>query len=163
MPWKETCVMDERVEFIGMYLRGDFSMLALCREFGISRTTGYKYMGRYREGGIGGLLDRSRAPLRHPNAIPEGTCGEYSVTSWIASELGTSQASSLADTSSSGDDLASIEHNRRDTEASRPCSSETSISSYSTLQQAVCRVQFTERCLVCRFQGLVQNRRWFPL
>lgn len=48
MPWKETCVMDERVEFIGMYLGGDYTVSELCREFGISRVTGYKYIGRYR-------------------------------------------------------------------------------------------------------------------
>lgn len=71
MPWKETCVMDERVEFIGLYRRGDYSMSELCREFGISRKTGYKYLERYRDKGIEGLVDCSRAPGRHPNAVPE--------------------------------------------------------------------------------------------
>jgi len=63
--------MDQRVEFIGMYRRGEYTISELCREFGISRTTGYKYLDRYREGGLEGLLDRSRAPHRHPNAVPE--------------------------------------------------------------------------------------------
>ena len=62
--------MDERVEFIGMYLHGGYSMSALCLEFGISRKTGYKYLHRYRVGGVEGLMDRSRAPQRHRNAVP---------------------------------------------------------------------------------------------
>lgn len=62
--------MDERVEFIGLYVSGDYSVSDLCREFEISRVTGYKYIARYRDEGLNGLEDRSRAPHRHPNAIP---------------------------------------------------------------------------------------------
>lgn len=64
--------MDERVEFIGMYLGGDYTVSELCHEFGISRVTGYKYIDRYREEGVEGLVDCSRAPQRHPNAISDG-------------------------------------------------------------------------------------------
>lgn len=63
--------MDERVEFIGLYLRGDYLMSELCREFGISRKTGYKYVERYRSRGIEGLVDCSRAARSHPNAVSE--------------------------------------------------------------------------------------------
>jgi transposase len=44
-------------------------MAALCRRFGISRRVGYKWLGRYREAGVAGLEDRSRAPLGHPQAV----------------------------------------------------------------------------------------------
>src|SRR5713226_9773921 len=64
MSWKETCVMDERVMFIGECLRGELPMSALCERYGISRKTGYKWLGRYRDDPASGLLDRSRAPLR---------------------------------------------------------------------------------------------------
>ena len=47
--------MDERVEFIVLYRRGEYSMSALCREFGISRKTGYKYVQRYHDMGTEGL------------------------------------------------------------------------------------------------------------
>ena len=46
MPWKETCVMDERMRFIARLLDGE-SMSRLCEEFGISRKTGYKIWNRY--------------------------------------------------------------------------------------------------------------------
>jgi len=47
VPWKETCPMNERMEFIGLYGRDEWSMAELCREFGISRKTGYKWVARY--------------------------------------------------------------------------------------------------------------------
>ena len=52
MPWKECSVMDERVRFVGRLLDGE-KMVALCREFAISRKTGYKIFDRYKEYGLG--------------------------------------------------------------------------------------------------------------
>ncbi len=46
-------------------------MAALCREFGISRKTGYKVRDRYLEEGLAGLMDRSRRPQRSPNRTPK--------------------------------------------------------------------------------------------
>src|SRR3989338_6798848 len=69
MPWKETCVMDERTKFIGRLLEGE-KMAPLCREFGISRVTGHKIWNRYQQDGNTGLYNRSRAPHRHPNQTP---------------------------------------------------------------------------------------------
>ena len=68
MPWKETCQMDERTQFIARVLADEDAMTALCREYGISRKTGYKWLGRYRREGAAGLRDRSHAPLRHGQA-----------------------------------------------------------------------------------------------
>ena len=61
--------MDERLEFIAR-IEGGQSVAATCREFGISRPTGYKWIHRYAEHGAQGLADRSRAPRRHPNETP---------------------------------------------------------------------------------------------
>ena len=69
MPWKETCPMDQRVRFVARITSEDRSMTELCRVFGISRRTGYKWATRYRTEGIDGLKDRSRASLYHPNAV----------------------------------------------------------------------------------------------
>ena len=66
MPWKETCPMDERIRFISAYLQGKESVTALCASAGISRKTGYKWIGRYEREGPSGLLERSRA--RHSQA-----------------------------------------------------------------------------------------------
>ncbi len=43
---------------------------ALCREFGISRQTGYKIYHRYKNHGLDGLQDRSRRPYGHANQLP---------------------------------------------------------------------------------------------
>jgi transposase InsO family protein len=45
------------------------SFAAVCRRFGVSRRIGYKWAERYREAGVEGLADRSRAPRRHPNEL----------------------------------------------------------------------------------------------
>jgi len=59
MPWKESRLMDERLRFVAQLSEGE-RMAELCREFGISRKTGYKIWDRYRKVGILGLQDRSR-------------------------------------------------------------------------------------------------------
>ena len=68
MPWKETCHMDERTQFIARILAGEDTMTTVCREYGVSRKTGYKWLGRYCRDGAAGLMERSHAPLRHGQA-----------------------------------------------------------------------------------------------
>src|SRR5271167_2927460 len=70
MPWKECSVMDERVRFVARLLDGE-RMAALCREFAISRKTGYKIFDRYKESGLEALTDRSRRPWRYGNQLPQ--------------------------------------------------------------------------------------------
>ena len=70
MPWKERSVMDERMRFV-IRLKDGESMACLCREFGISRKTGYKIFERYEECGWEGLSDRTRRPFRYANQLPE--------------------------------------------------------------------------------------------
>ena len=48
---------------VGEYIKGEKPMTELCREFGISRKTGYKWVGRYYEDGAAALEDRSRTAL----------------------------------------------------------------------------------------------------
>src|ERR1700726_2110406 len=69
VPWKECNQMDERLKFIARLLDGE-KMAVLCRQFGISRKTGYKILTRYNEIGLEGLTDRSRRPYRHANQLP---------------------------------------------------------------------------------------------
>src|SRR5438045_6513346 len=61
--------MDERLRFVARLLDGE-KMAALCREFDISRKTGYKIFNRYKDCGLEGLTDRSRRPYRHANQLP---------------------------------------------------------------------------------------------
>jgi transposase InsO family protein len=69
MPWKECSVMDERLRFVAKLLDGE-SMTDVCREFGISRKTGYKIFSRYKEHGSEALNDRCRRPVRYANQLP---------------------------------------------------------------------------------------------
>jgi putative transposase len=61
--------MDERLRLVGRLLDGE-KMAAVCRDFGISRKTGYKIFQRYKDCGLDGLTDRSRRPYRHANRLP---------------------------------------------------------------------------------------------
>jgi putative transposase len=72
MPWKETRVVDQRMQFIVAVQedpRGNFARL--CRRFEISRATGYKLIERYEAYGPEGLRDRAPVAQRHRNATPE--------------------------------------------------------------------------------------------
>jgi len=69
MPWKECSVMDERLRFVAKLLDGE-SMSCVCREFGISRKTGYKIFKRYQESGFEALSERCRRPVRCANQSP---------------------------------------------------------------------------------------------
>jgi len=69
MPWKESSVMEERLRFVARLVEGE-AMTDLCREFGISRKTGYKIFDRYKEHGLEALTDRSRRPVRYANQLP---------------------------------------------------------------------------------------------
>ena len=97
MPWHETCVMDERMAFIVDWQREEMTIAALCRLYGVSRKTGYKWIERFGDEGIEGLNDRSRAPHDHPNAVEEAeiaaivavrtkhpTWGPKKIKAWLA-------------------------------------------------------------------------------
>lgn len=78
--------MDERLQFVARRLAGE-PMSDLCREFGISRKTGYKIFDRYQQCGVQGLTDRSRRPYRYahrPSPRPATSCSSKpgSITSW---------------------------------------------------------------------------------
>lgn len=69
MPWKEQSTVEERMRFVSRLLEGE-EMSYLCREFGISRKTGYKIYDRYKECGLEALTDRPRRPYRYGNQLP---------------------------------------------------------------------------------------------
>ena len=69
MPWRECSKMDERLRFVARLLEGE-KMAELCREFDISRKTGYKIFTRYKDIGLEVLTDRSRRPYRQANRLP---------------------------------------------------------------------------------------------
>ena len=75
MGWKETCAVDERMRFVNAVEKREDSFAAICRQFGVSRRVGYKWIARFEEDGAEGLFDRSRAPLHHSQAISDEIAG----------------------------------------------------------------------------------------
>jgi transposase InsO family protein len=66
MPWKECDRMSLREEFVSLATGEGANVSELCRRFGVSRKTGYKWLARFGEEGRAGLADRSRRPRRSP-------------------------------------------------------------------------------------------------
>ena len=70
MPWQEVSTVSLRQEFITMVQQKTVSVSELCRRYGVSRKTGYKWFTRYRREGPAGLPDRSRRPHQAPGRTP---------------------------------------------------------------------------------------------
>ena len=70
MPWKEVKPMEQRVLFIADYVRKLASVTDLCKAYGISRKTAYKWIQRYHQLGFEGLTERSRRPSNSPTQVP---------------------------------------------------------------------------------------------
>jgi len=72
MPWKETTIMEQKIEFICEWRTGQHTIAELCRAFEISRPTAYKIIARFENEGYEGLRESSRKPHgTHPNATDE--------------------------------------------------------------------------------------------
>jgi transposase-like protein len=56
MPFNKKTVMEQRLELVMLASKSEVSFLKLCKRFGISRKTGYKWVSRYQEHGIAGFL-----------------------------------------------------------------------------------------------------------
>ena len=67
MAWKMVLPMEERIRFVLAVEQRDYSIAELCRQYGISRKTGYKWIRRYRAEGLEGMRERSRSPLSCPH------------------------------------------------------------------------------------------------
>jgi transposase InsO family protein len=71
MPWCEVSTMSLREEFVMLALHEGSNRRELCRRFGVSPKTGYKWLNRYRAHGEAGLLDQSRRPHHSPQRTRE--------------------------------------------------------------------------------------------
>jgi transposase InsO family protein len=67
MPWKSVGVMDQRIAFVVRGLNPERNLASLCRDFGISRPTGYRWLKRFQEKrSFSGLQEKSRRPQHSP-------------------------------------------------------------------------------------------------
>lgn len=72
MPWKTRTAMSLRRELVLMAAQPQANLAELCRRYGVSRKTAYKWIARYREGGPDALADRSCKPAHSPSRTPPG-------------------------------------------------------------------------------------------
>jgi transposase InsO family protein len=70
MPWRVTSLEEIRRAFCEQVLNGEEGVSAVCRLFGVSRKTAYKWLRRYREAGSRGLSDMRRKPRLSPGRAP---------------------------------------------------------------------------------------------
>jgi len=92
MPWRKESVMQQRVEFVIRARSEEKALSELCREYGVSRPTGYLWLKRYEaSGSLLGLQERSRRPHNSPGrtkrALEELVLGLRDKTGWGASKL----------------------------------------------------------------------------
>ncbi len=73
MPWKEISLMDQRLEFVYRALTETIPFSELCKEYNISRKTGYKWKQRFLDYGYSGLANQSTKPHNNPNQLSEDT------------------------------------------------------------------------------------------
>lgn len=75
MPWKELNLMNQRIEFV-LKAMGCGNFRALCREYGISAKTGYKWQERFVHFGLEGMEEHSRRPAHSPGGLREAVVCE---------------------------------------------------------------------------------------
>lgn len=91
MPWRTQTPVSQRLEFIVLATQAGLAFSELCRRFGVSRKTGYKWLKRYKAGGKEALADRSRRPHRSPRqvapAVAEAVIALRRETTWGGRKL----------------------------------------------------------------------------
>src|SRR5580704_15098470 len=90
MPWKKSEPMDQRREF-ALKALGAPNFRELCREYGISTKTGYKWRERFLRQGLEGMEEDSRRPRSSPQQLSEGQVCEMVKLEAGASPLGTAE------------------------------------------------------------------------
>src|SRR5215212_4011632 len=71
MPWKEVSIMSQRLEFVTLATAENANLRHLCRCFGISPNTAYKWLDRFQADGMSGLENHSRRPHHSPVRTPK--------------------------------------------------------------------------------------------
>ena len=76
MPWPERSIVSLRKEFVLRALGKESTFSALCRQYGVSRKTGYKWLRRFKAEGVVGLVSESRRPKTSPTEMTEAMKAE---------------------------------------------------------------------------------------
>src|ERR1700752_4068690 len=160
MPWRTTCPMDERVQFIREWQSHEEAMTVLCRRYGISRKTGYQLVARYDHEGLRGLQERSRAPHHQALAVTAEVAQGGADGARETSAVGPAQTAGVAPATRRGDPLAGGQHHRWAAAAARAHHRPPTAAAGGAGHAAVTRGRGTERCVERGLQGLVPHGRW---
>ena len=76
MPWKEICTVELREKLVSAILARDASVAEMCRSYGVSRKTAYKWIERYKACGRAGLCDQPRVPQHQPGRVSDSVVDE---------------------------------------------------------------------------------------
>ena len=151
--------MDERLRFVAKLLDGE-SMTEVCREFGISRKTGYKIFQRYKDSGVEALSDRWRRPVRYANQLPSQIESLIVTPEARETSLGCSQDPRVAGPSiGRGRPDPRQEHHPCGFTSPRPGQGNRSPSSTGPRNAAI-RRHCPQRSVVRRLRRRVQARQW---
>ena len=93
MTWSAKNIMDQRFEFVLKSFDSSVPFNELCKEYNISRKTGYKWRKRFLDEGYDGMYDRSKRPKSSPSSLDEDMVCEllrlkYKYPSWGARKIG---------------------------------------------------------------------------
>src|ERR1700719_795582 len=160
MPWKESGVMEERLRFIQEWHSESWSMAELCRDFGVTRKTGYKWLERYEAGGMEGLQDESRAPHTHPNAVAEETEERLIAIPRATSVLGSPETPEDSGAGRGGPGGSGGEHDREHPQESWINGGAETAAPRATEPGTAGAREQGEPGVVCGFQGMVSKRGW---
>jgi transposase InsO family protein len=80
MPWKERSAMSLKLEFVSFAQQEAANIRGLCRRFGVSPATAYKWLRRFQESGVAGLAEGSRRPLHSPLTTPDAVAAQILAT-----------------------------------------------------------------------------------
>jgi hypothetical protein len=152
MPWKESRILDQRLQFRSSYRMEEMSVSDLCCEFGVSRPMGYRWINRYEEVGPEGLLDLSQKPHGYSHAMPAATESQSRLAQQV-SVMGSTQAQGR---------LEKLEPGTESPAPARSGNILTMPASPARLCQIVCRMDLA-RCERCATQQCASNRSTSPL
>ena len=93
MPFRGMSAMDQKREFVVFAAAEGANVRPLCRRFGISPTTGYKWLERYRREGLAGLAEQSRRPRLSPCRTPPASKRKWSRFASAATMSGAAERS----------------------------------------------------------------------
>ena len=159
LPWKETSPEDEQVRFIEQCQGGRVTLVEACRQFGISRKTGYRRLQRFRTCGWSGLGDRSRAPHSHPNETPRAIGRAADRGQAGPSNVGAEEGGGIASKGRATSALAGAQHGREHTGPSWAGASTETATARGSVGRALCLCAQPQRRLGHRLQRVVPHRR----